>query len=69
MFYAYIVIFCIVHAKISAFLVRLELPRRKLNVTDSTDIDFTIDRYNYDYIRILLLRNRTKEPQAHTIDL
>lgn len=69
MFYAYIVIFCIVHTEMSAFSVSLELLRRKLNVTDSTDIDFTIDRYNYDYIRILLLRNRTKEPQAHTIDL
>lgn len=69
MFYAYVVIFCILRTKISAFSVSLELLRRKLNVTDSTDIDFTIDRYNYDYIRILLLRNRTKEPQAHRIDL
>lgn len=69
MFYTYIVIFCILHTKISAFSVRLELLRRKLNVTDSTDIDFTIDRYNYDYIPILLLRNRTKELQALTIDL
>lgn len=69
MFDAYIVIFCILHTRISAFSVSLELLRRELNVTDSTDIDFTIDRYNYDYIRILLLHNRTKEPQAHRIDL